>query len=112
MAAADEVVLWKAPQPGRDPGKELIEGFEPRDYPGNGPYFTTVRAIAEGYLRHYGAGLQVIYLPRELFAELLRQGIIVADPLYPDGESYHVPPAGLAVFNAALAQGPPNEYQP
>lgn len=93
MAAADEIVLWKAPP-----------------YPGNGPYFTTIRAIADDYLKHYQAGIQAIYMPRTLFADLVQQEIIVADPLYAEGESYHVPPAGLAVFNLAIRQGTPNEY--
>jgi|SRR5947209_6838207 len=112
MAAADEVVLWKAPQPGRDAVRELINGFDPQEYPGNGPYFATVRAIAHEYLRFYKAGLQVIYLPRTLFDDLIRQSIILPDRYYTDGESYHVPAAGLVVFNMAIEQGSPNEYYP
>lgn len=112
MASADEVILWKAPQPGRDSAREVIEGFDPQKYPGNGPYFTTVREIAEDYEKHYQAGLQVIRIPRAVFRDLIRNGILVLDPLYPDdNESYHVPPGGLPLFNEAMQQGTPNEFQ-
>lgn len=110
MGAVDEVTLWKAPQPGRDGAREISDGFDPKEYPGNGPYFTTVQAVAEDYLRAYQAGMQVIHLPRSVFKELIRQGILLPDPYYPDDEGYHVPAAGLAVFNAAIRQGTPNEY--
>jgi hypothetical protein len=111
MAAADEVVLWKAPQPGRDAAREIIEGFDTQSYPGNGPYFTTVRAIAEDYLQYYKAGIQVFYLPRAMFEDLLYDGVIVPDPLYSDGECYHVPTDGLPRFNQAIQHGTPNEWR-
>jgi hypothetical protein len=111
MASLDKVALWKAPQPGRDAAREICDGFDPKDYPGNGPYFTTVRTIAEEYLKVYQAGMQLVHLPRLSFDELTRKGVIVPDPFYPDGESYHVPPAGLVLFNAAMQQGDPNQFQ-
>jgi hypothetical protein len=112
MSSVDEVILWKAPQPNRDPARELADGFDPQIYPGNGPYFTTVRAIAEDYQTHYHAGLQVIRLPRRVFQALIDQGIVVPDPLYAENESFHVPPAGLLSFNTAMQQGSQNEFQP
>lgn len=112
MPSPDEVVLWKAPQPGRDPAREIAGGFEPRMYPGNGPYFTRDKTLAVVYQRHYLAGLQEIHLPRVLFEDLLTRGMVVEDPMYPPGISYHVPPLGLSEFNAAINQGSPNVFHP
>lgn len=109
-ASSGEVDLWKAPEPGRNGARELVDGFDPQVYPGNGPYFTTDQNLAEAYQRHYQAGLEEIHMPRETFDDLLGRGIILEDPLYPAGVSYHVPPSGLSEFNRAMQQGGPNVF--
>src|SRR5436309_15958991 len=105
MATQGTVVLWKAPQSGLDGARELVGRFDPQLYPGNGPYFTTDKSLAESYERHYRAGLQEINLTRADFEDLLSRGIVLQDPMYPAGISYHVPPGGLAEFNAAIQRG-------
>jgi len=112
MANYDEVVLWKAAQPGRDAAGELAKGFDPQLYPGKGPYFSPDRSLAESFQKHYQAGLQEIHLPQPVFEDLLSRGIILEDPFYPQGKSYHVPPSGLAEFNRAMRQGSPNVFWP
>ncbi len=108
------VTLWKAPQGGRlNAAGELTEGFDPSQYPGDGPYFATDKAIAEGFRdASYGNGLQEVNIPRGIFDELVAKGIIQPDTFYGPGQAWHVPPDGLAEFNAALKMGPPNVYHP
>ena len=101
----NEVILWKAPQPGRPAEREIIDGFDPQLYPGNGPYFATVKAIAVGFSNIYGNGLQEIHFSRAVFDDLVARGVIVADTFYDPNESYHVPAARLTEFNEAMKQG-------
>jgi hypothetical protein len=112
MPSQDDVILWKAPQPGRDGAREIAKGFDPQMYPGNGPYFTTDDMLAERYQRHYLAGLQEIHMPRPVFEDLMSRGVIVEDPMYPPGIGYHVPPSSLPEFNLAIQQGNPNVFHP
>jgi hypothetical protein len=112
MMHAGIIILWKAPQRGRDAAREVVEGFDPQEYPGNGPYFATVQEVAEQYQLHYRSGLQAFYLSTADFEELRRKGMIVADPFFPEGISYHVPADGLSEFNMALKSGPANEFAP
>jgi hypothetical protein len=102
----------RPPQNGRIASQEVVDGFDPEQYPGEGPYFATVRKIAEGYQETYGNGMQKIFLPRVLFEELLRQGIIRPDMCYEAGQCYHVPASGLRLFNEAMKLGTPNVYEP
>jgi hypothetical protein len=69
------------------------------------------RELAHEWQDVYENGLQQIHLPRSVFEELIRQGIIRPDGYYP-GRSCYVPPDGLAIFNDAIAQGSPNLYEP
>lgn len=112
MANHDEVILWKAVQPGRDAVAELAKGFDPQLYPGKGPHFSADRALAESFREHYRAGLQEIHLPLTLFEELFARGVILEDPFYPQGKSYYVPAMGLTEFNQAMCQGSPNVFWP
>ena len=101
MDPADEKTLWKAPQKGRDARKELMDGFDPNDYPGDGPYFAFEREFAERWAKVYQNGLQEVRLSRLVFEELARQGLIMEDSYYP-GQACHVLPAGLGVFNESI----------
>jgi hypothetical protein len=111
MDPPEEVTLWKAPQAGRNPAAEVMTGFDPVEYPGDGPYFALDRELAEEWQRIYGNGLQVFHIPRALYDDLLRQGVIRPDAYYP-GRSCHVLPSGLSAFNNSIAQGSPNVYLP
>ena len=112
-ATGDEVTLWRAPSLAcRDPAREVLHGYEPSDYPGNGPYFTAVKDIAKGFAACYGRGMQELHMPRDLFETLIQRGDVQPDGWYGPGESWHVPPGGLAEFNAAIAQGTANKYDP
>jgi hypothetical protein len=111
VSAPDEVTLWKAPQQGRDAIAEVTRGFEPAVYPGDGPFFALELQLAEQWRAVYRNGLQEIHVPRPLFEDLLRQGVIQPDTYYP-GRSCHVPPPGLVLFNQAILQGTPNAYHP
>lgn len=111
MAPPDEVPLWKAPQKGRDAIHEITSGYDPDQYPGDGPYFALDKALAVEFEAIYGNGLQEIRMPRSLFDELVRLGVIRRDTYYPT-RSCHVPPVGLPDFNEAINQGTPNEYHP
>ena len=101
----DEVILWKAPQPRRLAEKEMTEGFDPQSYPGNGPYFATVKEIAEGFANIYGNGLQEIHLAKTVFDGLVMSDVIVADAFYDVDESYYVPAVKLVEFNEAIKKG-------
>jgi len=101
----DDVILWKAPQPGRLAEKEMTDGFDPQLYPENGPYFATVKAIAEGFANIYGNGLQEIHLAKTVFDDLVASGVIVADAFYDINESYYVPAVRLVEFNESMKQG-------
>ena len=78
---------------------------------GEGPYFATVRKIAEGFQEIYRNGMQKIYLPTVLFEELRRQEIIRSDMYYEAGQSYYAPASGLRLFNEAMRLGTPNAYE-
>ncbi len=113
MSPQDEVTLWRGVPPNcRDPAGEVVNGYAAVDYPGNGPYFATERQIAHAFAFSYGCGIQELHIPRPLFEALVIQGVILADRYYPPGQSWHVPPGGLADFNAAIQQGTPNHYHP
>jgi hypothetical protein len=60
----------------------------------------------------YGNGIQELHIPGPLFEALVLQGVIQPDGYYPVGQSWHVPPDGLTVFNAAIKQGTPNRFHP
>jgi hypothetical protein len=109
MPSVDEVILWKAPQPGRMAETEIRFGFDPQTYPGDGPYFALDRDLAKEWQQVYRNGMQEIYLARARFEEFIRQGVIQFDIYYP-GQSCHVPPAGLPLFNEAIRQGTANVY--
>ncbi len=111
MESVDEVILWKAPQPGRLATQEIVDGFDPQDYPGDGPYFTTDRSIAETFKKNYGNGIQEIHVPKVEFEGLVNKGIILKDSLYDPGISFHVPPLGLGEFNEAIKKGTPNVFE-
>ena len=107
----DFVSLFKAPQGGRTGvAQEVVEGFSPGRYPGNGPYFSTDPAIVAEYMFHYRNGMQEIRIPRHLYDEMLGDGVIVRDTF--EVNSVYVPARGLDRFNETLRQGPPNVYYP
>jgi hypothetical protein len=111
--AGDEVTLWRAPSLScRDPAGEVLHGYKASDYPGHGPYFAAVAEIAKSFAACYGRGIQTLHVPRDLFESLIQQGILQPDGWYGPAESWHVPPEGLAEFNAAIGQGTANEYDP
>ena len=109
------VNLWKAPQRGNpNPADEMINGFDPAKYPGDGPYFGVGdegHSIAAGFQNSYQNGMQQISMPQSAYDDLLNSGTIKPDPHYPSG-SIHVPPSGLPSFNQGIQQGPPNVYIP
>src|SRR5947208_1261639 len=109
MPAPDEITLWKAPQPGRDGAREVLVGYDPADYPGNGPYFALEQDLAEDWQAFYQNGLQEIHLARSVFDSLVNQGLIQSDA-YSQGRACHVLPAGLPAFNAAVRQATPSVY--
>lgn len=110
MDPPGEITLWKAPQPGRAGAQEVIDGYDHLRYPGDGPYFARDKVIADRLQSNYGNGLQEINIPETLFQDLLDQGIVQPDAYYGQERSYHVPPAGLPVFNEAIKKGSPNVY--
>ncbi len=113
MPPGNEVTIWRAPSPHcRHPAREIIDGFDPADYPGNGLYLATDQLLAESFQPCHGNGLQEMFMPRDLFDDLIDRGIIQPDGYYAPGRSWHVLPADLAAFNAAIRQGTPNRYHP
>ncbi len=82
MEQSSEVILWKAPQVNRQPEKEVHSGFDPKDYPGIGPFFALDRPLAEEWQGIYKNGLQEIHLPRAVFEDLLANGMILEDNVY------------------------------
>lgn len=113
MAGEWEVILWRAPSPScPDPAREVKEGFDAQLYPGNGPYFATHELVARDFQKCYRKGIQEIHIPGPLFDTLVRQGVIEPDDFFPEGQSWHVPAKGLPDFNAVVAQGTANRYQP
>ena len=111
--SSDAVTLWKAPGKGRTGAAgEVRAGFDPAEYPGDGPYFATDKSIAEGFQQSYGNGLQEINIPRSTFDELVQRGVIRMDGYYEPGRSWHVPADRLAEFNEAVKQGATNQFHP
>ena len=103
------VTLWKAPAARRTgAADEVIEGFDPKRYPGEGPFFATERSVAEKYMRQYDNGLQEIHILKSDYDKMVRDGIIQTDTL--ERASVHIPEEGLGVFNEALKRGPENVY--
>ena len=86
-------------------------GFDPKDYPGDGPYFALDKALAEEWQEVYENGLQEIHLARSVFEELQIRGLIKDDLHYP-GRACYVLPDGLPAFNAAILQATPGVYSP
>src|SRR5712691_9228603 len=110
---AEVVILWRAPSPSsKEPEREILEGFSPDAYPGNGPYFATEYSIADDWSNHYRKGLQQIHLAKGAFDRLVTEGVVVADGYYPKGQSWHVPNEELSRFNKALEQALLHLYQP
>jgi RHS repeat-associated protein len=109
---AAEVTLYKAPQAGRDPIPELTNGFDPKQYPGEGPFLAVDPSIAEGFQNSYQNGMQKFTMSASSFADLTSRGIIQSDSYYAPGQSINVPPEGLDEFNKAILQGSPNTYTP
>jgi hypothetical protein len=111
MASAGEVTLWRAPSPKcRDPQREIRDGFDPADYPGEGLFFASHRLVADAFLGYYLNGLQELHVDETLFAELVAQGVILPDGFYPAGQSWHVLPADIDAFNKAWQQASPAQY--
>lgn len=109
--ADDFVSLYKAPRAGRTGvADEVVEGFSPDRYPGNGPYFTSDPRIAAEYMFNYRNGMQEIQIPRDLYDQMVSDGVIVRD--LRETASVHVPAEGLERFNEAMRKGPPNVYHP
>lgn len=107
------VSLWKAPSPQCiDPIRELTEGFDAQQYPGEGVFFAGLLAIAQDFQRRYQNGLQEISLPGEVFKELIDRGVIVPDHYYPEEQSWHVPEVRLSEFNEVLRQAATGRYYP
>jgi len=105
------VTLWKAPARGRTGvADEVVNGYDPKRYPDNGPYFSTTRSVAEEYQYHYQNGLQEINIPKNEYDDLLNREMINVDGYEVD--SVHVPPENLDEFNKAIQKGPPNVYHP
>jgi len=101
--------LWKAPQRGRAGAQqEMIDGYSAKNYPGDGPFFSTDRSVAEGYQRHYENGLQEVKILQKKYDQMANDGTIQTDSL--EKASVHVPESGLGRFNDALQQGPSNTY--
>lgn len=111
MDLVDEVILWKAPQRGRDATREMIVGFDADLYPGDGPYFALDKEVAMEFKKIYRNGLQEIHVPRALFEKLVQENIIIWDVFYA-GRACYVPPNGLVEFNSAMQQGTPSRYHP
>lgn len=111
MADQDEVTLWKAPQRSRDAAAEVAAGFDPREYPGDGPYFALDLELAKDWEKIYQNGIQAVHIPRRLYEDLVNRQVIVPDSYCP-GRSCHVPPVGLAAFNEAIRQGTTGTYGP
>ena len=111
MDLMDEITVWKAPQKGRDAAREIVRGFDPNLYPGDGPYLALEQTLAKKWQEIYENGLQEFHLARPIFEELARKGWIRDDFYFP-GRSCHVLPEGLTAFNEALQQGTPNTYTP
>jgi hypothetical protein len=113
MDTSGEITLWRAPsQACADPEGEVKKGFDPGQYPGQGLYLALFKSVAEGFQRCYGNGLQEMHLSKDVFEELVRQGIIRPDSFYPEGQSWHVLPDCIAAFNEAMLQGSEGHYHP
>jgi hypothetical protein len=111
--SSETVTLWKAPGKGRTGvADEVTSGFDPAKYPGDGAYLASDKAIAEGFQKSYGNGLQEINIPRSTFDELVHKGVIKVDGYYEAGRSWHVPADKLAEFNAAIKQSTTNKFHP
>jgi hypothetical protein len=106
------VDLWKAPQPGRSGAAgEVVDGFLPENYPGEGVFFALAEAKAGEYRFNYQNGMQRVRIPRALYDQLVQEGVILPDENLPNS-AIRVPPDKLPRFNEAMRQGPPNEYSP
>ncbi|MCM8541265.1 MAG: hypothetical protein NE328_13405 [Lentisphaeraceae bacterium] len=107
--ANDETVtLFKAPQKGRDGAKEVVEGYDPKTYPGEGPFFSTEKGVSEKYQYHYQNGLQEINIPKKEYDNLVEKKVIQKDTL--EKNSVNVPEKDLEKFNEAIKKGPENKY--
>ena len=110
-----EVSLYKAPPPSRPQSEilnELTNGFDPNNYPGDGPFFARNLKAAADFQFNYQNGMQTFTMPEDSYLSLINNGVIVPDPNLPPGEAVHVPPKGLDKFNEAIKEGSPNTYKP
>ena len=108
-----DTTLYKAPLRGRSTAAdEVVNGYSPANYPGNGPHFSSTRTLAEEFQFRYQNGLQEINIPSNRFDELVAEGIIQPDPEYSLGYSWFVPAENLPAFNQAIQTGGPNVYTP
>ena len=82
--------------------------FNPKDYPGDDPFFADNKKRAEEYRFNYQNGRLEFRIPTDVFDGLRNAGIVKGDPRLSD--SFHVPEAGLPAFNAAIQLGPENTY--
>ena len=98
MPPTVEIPLWRAPAKRcSDPLREVQQGFDPADYPGKGLFIASVRSLAESFQFHYQNGLQEFFIAQAEFERLVQSQVILPDPIYPAGQSWHVPPSGLMV---------------
>ena len=106
--------MYKAPNSNvANPASQLTNGFDPAEYPGEGPFFSVNdSSIAEQFQQSYQNGLQKFTMPASTFNDLMERGIIQSDSYYPPGQSINVPAKGLEEFNEAIMQGSPNTYTP
>jgi hypothetical protein len=109
----EEITLWRAPSAGcTDAALEIVEGYQAERYPGKGVYVASNRLVAEDFRRCYANGMQELHLPRPVFDRLVKAGIIQPDSYFPEGQSWHIPPDGVATFNEAIRLGNANVYHP
>ncbi len=109
----DVVDVWKAPQRTRtDALDEVVNGFDPGRYAGDGPYFALDPAVARVWQQNYQNGMQHIRITRSDYDSLVSREIIQPDGYYAPGRSIHILEGGLADFNEAIRRGPANSYVP
>jgi hypothetical protein len=105
----DFVTLWKAPRSGRtSAADEVVSGFDPKNYPGLGPFLSKTKEGATIWQRFYNNGLQEFRIPRSTYDNLVERGVIKPD--FYQADAVYVPAEGLEAFNRALMQGPMNLY--
>ncbi len=100
----DTVTLWKAPRPSNsNAAAEVVDGYSPNDYPGDGAFFSLDRSVAQKYQFHYQNGLQSIQMPRKVFEQMIKVGVIQND--FYERDSVNIPASGLKQFNSQITSG-------